>query len=98
MSQTYGIEAKKGQAGETAMPPARYLVLVDSAAHGGRLARLFLASREEVAEFDASAPEVLSMTQGLVAAFSANEAVWDEALGGHSVQERAAAQIFTLDV
>jgi hypothetical protein len=47
----------RGAAGRTRnalQPAARYLVLIDSAADGRRLARLFLSSFEQVAEFDAA--------------------------------------------
>jgi len=101
MSQQYGIQVPgKARAADgdhaPEQPPARYLVLIDNAATGARIARLFLASREEVAEFDAAAPEVLSMTDGLSATHSAMQHAWDEALGGHSPLERAAAEIYEL--
>lgn len=103
MSQQYGIQVPS--AGRTTeadsdsqQPPARYLVLIDNAATGARIARLFLATREEVAEFDAAAPEVLSMTEGLSATHSAVQHAWDEALAGHSPLERAAADVYELGV
>ena len=63
-----------------------------------RVARLFLATREEVAEFDASAAEVLSMTHGLVPSIDATGHEWDLALAGHSLQERATAEVYTLQI
>lgn len=101
MSQQYGIEVPgEGHAAqgdrEPEQPPARYLVLIDNAATGARIARLFLESREEVAEFDAAAPEVLSMIDGLAATHSAMQLSWDEALAGHSPLERAAADVYEL--
>lgn len=99
MAQTYGIEAPHAHATDAAdAPPARYLVLIDSASHGTRLARLFLATREQVAEFDAAGPEVQALTRGLLARQGAWEPDWDAALAGHSAAERCAAQVFTLDV
>jgi hypothetical protein len=99
MSQTFGIEARHaapGPAGD--VPPARYLVLIDSAASGTRQARLFLDSREQVAEFDAAGPEVQALARGLLARQDAWEPAWDAALAGHTAAERRAAQVFTLDV
>lgn len=102
MSQTYGIEAHSDQpeagarSGQEA-PPARYLILIDSASEGRRVARLLLASHEAVAEFDSSAPEVQLMTKGLATQRGGQGAAWDSALGGHSAAERQAAEIYTLD-
>lgn len=98
MSQVYGIEASHAGRGGDQQPPARYLVLIESACEGARLARLFLENRTEVADFDAGTPEVQRMTEGLVAARGAAGAEWDAALGGHSAAERAAADVYTLDV
>lgn len=100
MSQQYGIEVPGAGRADAdhgpEQPPARYLVLIDNAATGARIARLFLASRMEVAEFDAAAPEVLSMIEGLSATHSAVQHAWDEALAGHSPLERAAADVYEL--
>ena len=79
-------------------PAVRYVVLIDSASTDSRLARLFLASRVAVAEFDAAAPEVSLMTEGLVPQRSGANAEWDAAFAGHSAGERAGAEIYTLDV
>lgn len=99
MAQTFGIEASSAGAHPAAehAPPARYLVLIDSASAGGRLARLFLASYEPVAEFDAAAPEVLALADGLLAHQGAQHPRWDRALAGHTAGERAQAQVFTFD-
>ena len=102
MSQQYGIEVpSQGRAAiahEPQQPPARYLVLIDNASTGARIARLFLASHVEVAEFDAAAPEVLSMIDGLAATHSGMQPQWDRALAGHSPLERAAADVYQLGV
>lgn len=101
MSQTYGIEAAQRAshgASPEQQPPARYLVLIDSAADGSRLARLFLACRTQVAEFDAAGPEVQAITSGLLAQEGACDPAWDQALAGHSEAERRQAQVFTLEV
>lgn len=98
MSQGYGIEAPHAHAGGPAQRPVRYVVLIDSASAGSRLARLFLEDRVAVAELDAGAPEVQRMVEGLIPDRGAAQAEWSAALAGHSAQERAAAEVFKLDV
>jgi len=97
MTQTYGIEAQPAARDGPQLPPVRYLVLIDSAAQGGRLARLYLESHQPVAEFDAGAAEVQLILRGLAPTSSAAHADWDEALGQHSAEERAGAQVYTLE-
>ncbi|MDI4635305.1 hypothetical protein J7U46_19740 [Pelomonas sp. V22] len=75
---------------------ARYLVLIDSG--GYAVARLFLESREQVAEFDGATEETNSMISGLTATHGASGTEWDKALAGHSAEERAAAEVFELKV
>jgi len=77
-------------------PPAKYLVLIDSA--GAMTARLFDAKRAPVAEFDASSEEVAVMTAGLQPTKGASGAGWAQALAGHNEQERREAEVYTLDV
>ncbi len=96
MSQDFGIEKPAGHTHSAHRQPARYLVLIDAA--GVSLARLFQATREQVAEFDGGTEEVARMTQGLVPARGADAPEWDRALDGHSAAERAAAAVYTLDV
>ena len=96
MSQTYGIASPSEHNHTEHRPPARYLVVIDSA--GSMVARLFLDTRAPVAEFDASSQEVAVMTRGLVPAAGALGSEWDHALEGHNAGERAAAEIYTLDV
>jgi len=96
MGQNYGIAVPPAHGGAPHRTPARYLVLID--AGGSTVARLFLATREPVAEFDAGSEEVAVMTQGLVPARGADGPEWDRALEGHSADERAAAEVYTLDV
>ena len=98
MGQTFGIEARHVTTAPDTQPPARYLVLIDSAAENTRLARLFLDSRQQVAEFNAAGPEVLSITDGLLSQQDADGTQWDQALAGHTAAERRAAQGFTLAV
>ena len=75
---------------------ARYLVVI--AAGGVGIARLFLASREQVADFDAGTEEAAQMIAGLVSSTGADGPEWDRALQGHSHAERRAAEVYTLDV
>ena len=96
MSQGFGIEKPAAHRHSVHRVPARYLVLIDGA--GSIVARLFLATFEPVAEFDAGTEEVALMIKGLQPLKGANGAEWDRALAGHSVEERADAEVFTLDV
>jgi hypothetical protein len=92
----FGIEAPGPHETAEHRAPARYLVIID--AGGPTVVRLFLADRRPVAEFDAGAEEVALMTQGLVPVAGAVGPEWDRALEGHSASERAAAEVYTLDV
>lgn len=96
MSQDYGIESQHTPSGTPHRPPARYLVVIESA--GTMVAKLFLENRDEVAEIDAGSEEVAQMTKGLVARQDGNDPVWDNALGASSAGERRRADIYTLDV
>lgn len=77
-------------------PPVRYLVIID--AGGSMVARLFDEARTLVTEIDASTEEVAVMTASLTPAHGALGAEWDAPLSGHNRDERAAAQVYTLDV
>jgi hypothetical protein len=96
MAQVFGNEAPRRPRAGGMRTAARYLVVIDSG--GSALARLFDPSREQAAEFDASTEEVTVMTRGLVPTHGAAGAEWDRALAGHSVSERQAARVYTLDV
>jgi hypothetical protein len=96
MSQTFGMEAPRKHTHSPLQAPARYLVVIDSG--GYMVARLFLANREQVAEFDAAAEDVAAMTSNLAAETGALGAEWDVALRGHSPTERAEAKIYRLAV
>ena len=101
MAQNFGMETPQRARPAPvpdAQPAVRYVVLIDAASHGTRLARLFLASREQVAEFDAAGPEVQALTSSLLADEGTAGPEWDAALAGHSPAERRVAQVFTLDV
>jgi len=96
MAQVFGNEIPRQHSQQSTRKASRYLVLIES---GGTVAaRLFVDTREQVAEFDASTEEVTVMTQGLMAAIGAEGPEWDAALAGHSLAERQAARVYTLDV
>jgi len=97
MNNGFGIASPSAHHHRTPLhPPVRFLVVIASG--GFSIARLFLATREQVSELDAATEEVTQMTQGLVPTRSASDAAWDHALAGHSAAERAAAEVYTLDV
>jgi hypothetical protein len=96
MNQGFGSESPRQHVQAPRRKTTRYLVVIDSG--GSAVARLFLDSREQVAEFDAGTEEVTQMTQGLVPATGANGSEWDRALQGHSALERRAAAVYTLDI
>ena len=96
MSQDFGISSPDKHHHAPLRKPARYLVIIDAA--GIMVARLYLDTRELVAEFDASTEEVAQMVVGLTAAHAAGGPEWDRALEAHSAAERGAAEVFTLDV
>jgi hypothetical protein len=96
MGQGFGSESPRAHAQTSHRPPARYLVLIDSG--GTVIARLFIDTREQVAEFDAGTEEVAQMTARLVHTRSAEGPEWDRALEGHSAAERAAADVYLLDI
>jgi hypothetical protein len=96
MAQVFGNEIPRRHTEAPTRQATRYLVLIESG--GYVVARLFVDSREQVAEFDASTEEVTVMIHGLVAARGAEGPEWDRALAGHSASERRAARVYTLDV
>lgn len=97
MAQTFGITTPDRHHAHPDGPPVRYAVIIDCAAEGSKLARLFLASREPVATFEATAPEVQLMLQEQAPTGGADAPEWDAALAGHSLQERRDAEIFLLE-
>ena len=95
MSQGFGHEVPGRHVNAVHRETTRYLVVLPSG--GFAIARLFLESREQVAEFDASTEEVVTMTKGLKSVRGAEGPEWDRALAGHSAEERAEADMYTLD-
>ena len=96
MSQDYGRRVSDKHVQQQHRPAARYLVVLLSG--GAAVARMFLATREQVAEFDASTEEVVTMTRGLTPSRGALAPEWDQALAGHSREEREQAEVYALDV
>lgn len=96
MNHGFGIERPTAHHAAALQPAARYLVLIEAA--GPMLALMFTEARELVANFDGGTEEVALMTRGLQPVVGAIGPEWDRALAGHSEQERAAAEVFTLDV
>ncbi len=95
MDETFGIESPLRHRDGPHRPPVRYLVIIESA--GAAVARLFLATREQVGEVDAGSEEIALMTRGRQPRRGALDADWDVALAGHSAAERGAAEIYTLE-
>jgi len=96
MSDGFGNELPRAHGNTSPRPRTHYLVVIDSG--GFMVARLFLESREQVAEFDASTEEVAQMISHLRADRSAGDPLWDRALAGHSSAERAGARVYVLDI
>lgn len=96
MTQDYGMESPHRHGHGPLRAVTRYLVVID--ADGESIARLFTADRMQVAEFDASTEEVAVMTRGLVPVREGAAPDWHAALEGHTARERAAAEVYTLDV
>ena len=96
MSHGFGNELPRAHGNTSPRSRARYLVVIDSG--GFMVARLFLESREQVAEFDASTEEVAQMITHLRADNNAGDPQWDRALAGHSAAERAEARVYVLEI
>ena len=96
MSQTFGMETPREHKPTLHRKPVRYLVIIE--AGGSMVARLFLETREMVAEFDAAVEEVTGMIKGLEPQTGALGPEWDLALQGHNTTERAAATVYTLSI
>ena len=96
MSHGFGNELPRAHGNTSPRSRTRYLVVIDSG--GFTVARLFLESREQVAEFDAGTEEVAQMVMHLQPDNSGAEPQWDRALAGHSAAERAGARVYVLDI
>ena len=96
MSHGFGNELPRAHGNTSPRARTRYLVVIDSG--GFMVARLFLESREQVAEFDAGTEEVAQMITHLRADKNAGDPQWDRALAGHSAAERAEARVYELEI
>jgi hypothetical protein len=96
MNDGFGHEVPARHAQQKHRQVSRYCVVIAST--DGTLARLFLADRTQVAEFDAGTEEVAELIKTASASTGATGAEWDRALAGHTATERAAATVYTLDV
>ena len=96
MSNGFGNELPRAHRNTAPRAHARYLVIIDSG--GFAVARLFLESLEQVAEFDASTEEVVQMIRRARIDGSAVDARWDRALAGHSDTERAQGRVYALEI
>lgn len=94
MSEVYGREVPSPHVQSAPREASRYLVVIPTT--DGPIARLLLASREQVGEFNANTEEVLAMTRGLTPHPGASGSEWDRPLGSHSAGERAEALVYTL--
>jgi hypothetical protein len=94
MSQTFGMESPRKHDASPHRQPVRYVLVIESG--GAMVARLYLDTREQVAEFDAAVEEVSSMINGIAPQVGAIGPEWDHALQGHSAVERSAAEVYTL--
>ena len=96
MNDGFGHEVPPRHSQQHHRQISRYLVVIPST--DGAIARLFLDDHTQVAEFDAGTEEVAVMAKGLAPQTGADAAEWDQALASHSAKERAAADIYLLDV
>lgn len=96
MSQGFGIELPRAHGHTPHRKPVRYLVIIHAA--DSTVARLFLETRELVAEFDGGAEEVALATRGLQPVKGALGLEWAHALAGLSAAELGEADVYTLDV
>ncbi len=95
MDQAFGSEHPHAHAHPPERQPSRYLVVIDAAE--SPVARLFLDTREPAGQFDAGTEEVVQMMAGRSPSIGACGAEWDAALRGHTAEERARAEVYTLN-
>lgn len=96
MNDGFGHEVPPRHGQQAHRQVSRYLVVIGST--DGGVARLFLADRTQVGEFDAGTEEIAQMTRNAPATTGASGPEWDRALAGHTAAERAAATVYELDV
>ncbi|MEO6277538.1 hypothetical protein [Roseateles sp.] len=96
MNDGFGHEVPPPHAQQTHRQVSRFLVVIGS--NDGGMARLFLADRTQVGEFDAGTEEVVELIKTAAASTGASGPEWDRALGGHTAAERASATVYELPV
>ena len=96
MNDGFGHEVPPRHAQQQHRQVSRYLVVIPST--GGAVARLFLADRSQVGEFDTGTEEVIELIKTAASSSGASGAEWDRVLAGHTAAERAAATVYVLDV
>lgn len=96
MNDGYGLELPMARASAPHRHPVRYLMLID--AGGTTVVRLFTERRESAGEFDAGSEDLVPMIHGLAPLNGATGPEWDHVLEGRSAAERAAAEVYRLDV
>ena len=96
MNNGFGIESPPAHHISEHRATSRWLIIIDSG--GPTIVRMFLDSREPVAEFDAGIEEIAQMVQGLTETVGASGPEWDAALAGHNADERAKARVYRLDI
>lgn len=96
MNDGFGHEVPPRHAQQSHRQVSRYLIVIPTT--DGAIARLFLADRTQVGEFDAGTEEVAQLTSGATGTAGAGGAEWDRALAGHTAAERAGATVYELDV
>ncbi|MBP6900579.1 MAG: hypothetical protein KBC73_10850 [Burkholderiaceae bacterium] len=94
MNQGFGHEMPQRHADAPHRPVSRWLVVIASG--DVSVARLFVASREQVGEFDAATEEVTTLVRDATASAGAAGPEWDRALVGHTRAEREAATVYAL--
>lgn len=96
MSQAFGREVPEPHVQSAHRQATRYLLILPGS--DGRVAKLFSAQHELLAQTDAASEDITQMTRGLTPEIGAVGAPWDTALAGLSAPERAAVEVYTLDV
>lgn len=94
MAQVFGMPMPAAPSATAHRPPVCYVVVIE--AGGSMVAGLYLANRERVNALDAASSELANTTAGLMPTQGACGPEWDDALQGHSAQERAEARVYTL--
>ena len=96
MNNGFGHEVPPRHIHQQYRQVTRFLIVIQAADRA--VARLFLADRTQVAEFDAGTEEVVELIKTASPSTGASGAEWDKSLAGHTAEERANATVYELDV